>query len=355
MKKSEKTSDLLIEHYREYPCLQIADIFKYLHQSAFGCEHAVSSLQKATDNIYKEYDRSAQNGTQDLDMLDGSYSRVHLSYLTRGLSVQTLAKLFFASAKNEEDGVSQLEMKLDIAKKLVANQELPFSPSEFESEVAKWRALGYPPIHHSDAFRESYKPSYRVISNKYIPFLPVFAKIDEALKDREIIVAIEGGSASGKSTLGDILCELYDCTVLHTDDFFLRPEQRTKERYAEVGGNIDRERFIDEVLISLRKREPISYRRFDCSTLTLSPPKTVKPERLTVIEGAYSMHPAFDEYYDLSVFLDITPELQKKRIAKRNSPQMAERFFNEWIPLEERYFSETQIKARSDISIVVAQ
>ena len=158
-----------------------------------------------------------------------------------------------------------------------------------------------------------------------------------------------GGSASGKTTLGEMLKELYDCNVFHMDDFFLRPEQRTEERYAEAGGNIDRERFLEEVLIPLSRNKPVHYRKFDCSTLTLSPAATINPKKLTIVEGAYSMHPAFAGYYDLTVFLDISYELQKARIAKRNSPQMAERFYNEWIPLEETYFSETRAKERSDM------
>ena len=192
-----------------------------------------------------------------------------------------------------------------------------------------------------------------VASNKYIPFLPVFERIDEMLRERDIIVAIDGGSGSGKTTLGEMLKETYDCTVIHMDDFFLRPEQRIPERYAEAGGNIDRERFSEEVLLPLSKNEPIRYRKFDCSTMTLSEPIKVETKKLTIIEGAYSMHPAFCEHYDLSVFLDISPDLQKKRIEKRNSPEMAERFYNQWIPLEEIYFSQTHIKERCNISILI--
>ena len=64
------------------------------------------------------------------------------------------------------------------------------------------------------------------------------------------------------------------------DDFFLRPEQRTPERYAEPGGNVDRERFLAEVLIPLRAGETVQYRRFDCSTFTVLPPKPIAAGRL---------------------------------------------------------------------------
>ena len=280
---------------------------------------------------------------------------MHLSYINQGLSVETFGKIFCASAKKEPDGIFDLERKLTVLKELSRENKIPFSLAETEKAIEEWKENGYPSIHHSDAFRLAYKPAYRVISNRYIPFLPLFARLDKLLKDGNAILAIDGGSASGKTTLGEMLKEIYGCTVLHMDDFFLRPEQRTKERYEEVGGNIDRERFLSEVLIPLRRGEPIQYRRFDCGSMTVLPAIEIVPNRLTVIEGAYSMHPSLSGHYDLSVFLDISPELQRKRILKRNSPNMAERFFNEWIPLEKTYFSKMQVAEHCDISVLISE
>lgn len=181
----------------------------------------------------------------------------------------------------------------------------------------------------------------------------LFEEIEKRLEKGPLTLVIDGPSASGKTTLSGMFREKYDCTVFHMDDFFLRPEQRTPERYAEIGGNIDRERFLEDVLIPLKKGETVNYRRFDCSQMKLLEPVEIKPQKLTVIEGVYSMHPAFSGYYDFSVFLDIFPELQKERILKRNTPDMAERFFNEWIPLENKYFSGTDIKSRCDFCIKI--
>ena len=97
------------------------------------------------------------------------------------------------------------------------------------------------------------------------------------------------------------------------------------------------------------------YQRFNCGTQKLEPPVTVSPKKLTVVEGAYSAHPAFGKYANLAVFLDIDPEYQRKRIFIRNTPQFAERFFNEWIPLEKRYFEATEIQKRSDMIIPVIE
>lgn len=346
------TRKLLIKHYRTFPKLQVEDIFKYLFQSSFGCEHFVSSEEAALAYIKREYESLTEQLVLT-DKLDGAYSRVYLSALSDGLSPETLAKLFCLSAKKEPDGKELLEKKLRVARELIADGTLPLDVVDFYKKLDAWREMGYPAVHHSDTFRAEYRPAYRVIANRYADFLQLFSEIDRRLSEGSLIVTLEGGSASGKSTLADILCEVYDCNVFHTDDFFLRPEQRTPERFAEIGGNLDRERFYDEVVVPLTRNETAVYRPFNCGTQKLEDPITVPPKNLTIVEGVYSTHPAFSDYYGLSVLLDIDPDYQRNRILARNSPWFAERFFNEWIPLENRYFEGTDIKKRTDLIIPI--
>ncbi len=343
----------LSKHCGDYPGLRVQDLFKFLFQSAFGCEHLVTDREAALAYVRREYGRVDPQAEPWIDRLSGEYSRVHLSWLNRGLTPETLTGLFLASAKTEPEGKERLEDMITAAREMIRRGELPFDPDEFEEKLTAWRAMGCPAIHHSEEFREVYAPAYRVIANRYANFLPLFARIDTLLKNGPVILAMEGGSASGKSTLTEALRNIYGCGVIHTDDFFLRPEQRTAERLSEVGGNLDRERFMDEVLPSLIRGEAVQYRPFDCGTQTLLPPVTVENNRLTVVEGVYSAHPAFGTYYDLAVFLDISPEHQRARIIRRNPPFLAERFFGEWIPLENRYFEKTSIRDRVDLCMPV--
>ena len=182
----------------------------------------------------------------------------------------------------------------------------------------------------------------------------LFAALEQRLSEGTVILAVEGGSAAGKTTLGNLLCERYGGALFHMDDFFLRPEQRTPERFAEPGGNVDRERFLTEVLQPLSKGETVVYRPFRCSTFTLGEPVTVPFARLTVVEGAYSMHPMLCSYYDFSVFLEVSGPVQRERILKRNSPEQAEQFFYRWIPLEQQYFEALNIKEQCDMVIKVS-
>ena len=354
MERNDKTKKLLMEQYDAYPAMQIRDVFKFLHQSAFGCEHLVSSLEKAVSYIKEEYEGIDCTQSKRIEPLDGDYSRVPLTLLADGLSADTLSKLFYMSAK-KEDGAALLKEKLNAARELIAEKHLPFDADAFDRAADEWEGEGFPAVRHSDAFREAYKPAYRVIANAYVPFIPLFAELDRRLAKGPVRLAIEGGSASGKTTLSAILTEVYDCTAFHMDDFFLRMEQRTPERYAEIGGNVDRERFLSEVLEPMSKGEPVIYQPFDCSKMALGEKETVIPKRFAFTEGAYSMHPELSPYYDFSVFLDISPELQRARILRRNSPQFAERFFNEWIPYEKRYFSEFCIPEKCDMRIEIRQ
>lgn len=183
------------------------------------------------------------------------------------------------------------------------------------------------------------------------PLEAVTARIDTLLAQKDfVLVAIDGKCTSGKTTLAAKLAEIYDCNVFHMDDFFLRPEQRTIERFAEVGGNVDYERFHDEVLIRLKTGNPFSYRPFDCSTFTLAEPICVTPKKLNIVEGTYSHHPYFKDPHDLKILLTVTPELQQERILQR-PPFLRKRFVEEWIPMENQYFDKLQIPVQADITL----
>ena len=351
MNQCEKTRKLLIMHCQTYPGLQIQDIFKFLYQSAFGCEHFIASEDMVINYIEEEYNNLRSKTATVVEELDGEYSRVPVSYMSNGFSANTFGKLFAISAKKEQNGMSHLLQKLNVARQLVDDGLLPFSKEEFDNAAEEWKDREYSALHHSDVFKKSYCLSYRVISNEYIPFLPLFAELDKRLAKGKVALAIEGGSAGGKTTLGNLLENVYGCTVFHMDDFFLQPHQRTSERFAEIGGNIDWERFLQEVLLPISKGKEVIYRKFDCSTMSLSEEMKMNPKSLVVVEGVYSMHPEFEKFYDFSVFIDILPDKQRQRILHRNSPQLAQRFFDEWIPLENKYFEATQAKQRCDITI----
>lgn len=162
------------------------------------------------------------------------------------------------------------------------------------------------------------------------------------------IIAIDGRCAAGKTTLANFIAEKIECDIVHADDFFLPPEKRTKEMLNTAGGNVDSERLLSEILIPLRNGEDYIYSKFSCRTSSYLKGERVSPKNITVVEGSYSCHPDLFSYYDLHIFLDVDKETQKKRILQRNKDS-ADVFFGKWIPMEEKYFSEFNIKDRCEI------
>ncbi len=83
-------------------------------------------------------------------------------------------------------------------------------------------------------------------------FMKIYEKIENQLKEnKKVIIAIDGPSASGKSTLGELLQKKYDALTIHTDNYFLPLNRKTKARLAEIGGNIDYERIKSEIMDNL--------------------------------------------------------------------------------------------------------
>ncbi len=176
-------------------------------------------------------------------------------------------------------------------------------------------------------------------------------KIKTLSSEKErLLIALDGPCASGKSMLADYLARSLSGEVIHADDFFLPPELRTPLRRAEIGGNIHYERLLSEVIEPLKagKRE-FSYGKFNCHDFSLTPVE-VKENKIYIIEGSYTTHPYFNNPYDLTVFLEITEDEQKKRITERNG-EKAEQFFSLWIPKENAYFEKFAVKQKCDITL----
>lgn len=169
--------------------------------------------------------------------------------------------------------------------------------------------------------------------------------------DRPCVIAIDGRSASGKSTVADALAAALNADIVHMDDFFLPKELRTPERLASTGGNVHYERFIRQVLPCIAKNEEFEYDIFSCQTMDFSGKRKICSRKCRIVEGSYSCHPEFGSYADITVFSDIDSDEQIKRIIKRNGDKAAKLFAEKWIPMEEQYFKEFAINRKCSIVI----
>lgn len=181
---------------------------------------------------------------------------------------------------------------------------------------------------------------------------PLLEAIHHLLKvKKNPLIAIDGGSATGKSTLSQALNNIYDCNIIHTDHFFLPPSLRTKERFAKAGENIHHERMNSQVFDKLLLNQTFSYDIFDCSIMDYRGTETIISDRLTIIEGVYCLRPDFQKLYDLKIFLEADFSIRCDRILQRNGTDQFSRFLEEWIPMEDHYFNTFQIKNICDFCI----
>lgn len=210
MRENNLTYKLIKEHTEKYPRMQITDYFKLLYHSAFGCEHAVGSYDTALEWIEKEKMSDLPEDDETMtEKLDGDYSRVYILALRQGLSSSTLAAMFCLSAKKEENGRERLEEKLSVLKKCAELGEVPLDPGELDRTVEEWKALGYPAVRHSEIYRESYKPAYRVVANKYAEQLQNLMIIDFSLSRGDTGTVMDLYTKVLTQSEKDILTEIY--------------------------------------------------------------------------------------------------------------------------------------------------
>ncbi len=345
---------LIYEHIRRYPKIEIQDVVKLLYQQQLGTGHAVPSFNAAFESINKEREGLSSLTARPLfESIGNNRYRLHLNSPQCSLfSSQTIAHLF-TSQKEETPNKEALENQLANLLTLIKEERLPFSLNAAQEFLAAYRFSGYPPLHHSQDYKNYYSPAYRVVGWEGPFFENLLLAIEKrcvaATIKRPFLLAIDGRSGSGKSTLGAWLHHIYpNSTLLSMDEFFLPQQLKTPQRLHQPGGNVHHELLLNQVLKPLQQKIPASYTPFNCATQQFDQPKPLEPAPFYIIEGSYSLHPSLFPYYHLSVFLTLPPALQKSRILARSGPDMLPRFLNEWIPLEEAYFAATQPQRKVD-------
>lgn len=348
---------LLLDQARRYSDFTPQDACKAIFQAVLGPGHLIADEGDAEDYIREELVSVKPACSQELvEPLGGRFFRLHLGALKcSGLSVRTLTKLLLISTRVEVGNRAELDTGAETIIRLAEAGKLGFSADEAHEFVDRWRTEGYPICRHSERFRAEHAPSYRVLAGQLLALLPLFCRLDCRRREgKRTLLAIDGMAGAGKSSLARLLEAVYGCTVFHADDYFPRPEQRTPARLRQPGGNLDRERLRDEILRPLASgAEEITHRRFDCESMELREPRTVRVELLTVIEGSYSMHPELRDFYTDTVFLRAPADMQRERIIERNG-DYAEVFFSKWIPMENEYIEATQTMRRCEFLLNAA-
>jgi uridine kinase len=171
------------------------------------------------------------------------------------------------------------------------------------------------------------------------------------LKHRNIIVAITGGSGSGKTFLAERLQANFAAvaTRLCLDDFYLDRSNLPLSRRARI--NFDHPRAIDwpmaeKVLRDCRRAAPIEVPKYDFKThVRLGGSKSWLPTALVLWDGLWLLsRPSMRSLFDLTIYLDCPTQLRlERRLSRdvsergRTTSSVREQFWRTVFPMHVRH------------------
>lgn len=166
MKGDEMKTELikiLEYHLEKYPLMRAQDIYKLVYQHEFGCAHAVADRERAGAWLAEELKTVVQSDGPLFEDIGNGFVRVRLSALdANGVSPDEVLDWFVRSAMPAGDKAEFAE----IMRELPACG-LPIDALELTAFVDSMEKEGFPAAHHSEIYRELYRPAYRVVMEKY--------------------------------------------------------------------------------------------------------------------------------------------------------------------------------------------
>ena len=164
----------------------------------------------------------------------------------------------------------------------------------------------------------------------------------------ELWIGIDGYACAGKTTLANLLSQIYEGSLFHSDDFFKKPVI-TENPLTQYGSNIDFDRMNKTVIEPIRNNQSVFYQPFDFKSHKHLDAIQIPYTNIHIFEGAYCLHPLLDVEYDLKVFYDISRLKQYYKIYKRNGFKRLKKFITTWIPNERKYVKAIKIKEKVNL------
>ena len=165
--------EILLDHQRRYPRWNEEDLYKLLHQSAMGNQHAISDELAVRHWMERELAGMGQGPKEPMiDPIspDGQVLRVHLRpMLAAGLSADDLLRAFLDTPQRFQGSMAVLKGTMQTALDLAEADEFGFSVKHLKIYFDDMSASGLPAVHHSQLFIDSYHPAYRVVVRQALP------------------------------------------------------------------------------------------------------------------------------------------------------------------------------------------
>lgn len=162
---------ILLTHADQYPEMEPRDAVKLLYQNEFGGGHLIRDEEKCLSYLESEYQGlSSSSGMPLLEDIGNGFFRVNLAALdTHGITPAELGHAFIRSSSVHHGNMAEFLQKLQLLRELTEEGEMPFSADSLDSYLTEYEKAGYPPVSHSDAYRNAYAPAYRVVRSDFLP------------------------------------------------------------------------------------------------------------------------------------------------------------------------------------------
>jgi uridine kinase len=171
-----------------------------------------------------------------------------------------------------------------------------------------------------------------------------------------ILVALDGRSAAGKSTLAAVVAPLVGAVVIDGDDFYSGGAAETWDAMSaaeKVSHCIDwrRQRPVLEKLATgvAAYWHPYDWEADDGSLAET--PVVCQPAPVVILDGAYSARPELSDLFDLRVLLDAPAELRMAQLIEREGEDYREEWNARWDEAEQWYFGKVMPPESFDLVI----
>lgn len=342
-KKEKCFADFVLEQAKMHPSMQPRDALKLCYQAAHGAEHAMTDVSGTRKWLREELKSVSPVGKWRLyEQISPELCRIDLgAWKFWDMKWQWLFNMFTFS-----EGSGDIEPLLDSVRSLAERGGLPFTGADWEKELDGWDGGA---VSHSEAYRSAEQPHYRIVPMRCVTALRVLQKM--AQYPEGCVVAIDGRSNSGKSTLGSMLAEITEGGLIRMDDLLSPASRMQVVSKGMPGGNVNYAMFQREVLPNLSSEKAFSYPYFANHSLVINRKRRVRRSIYRIVEGSYSQHVVFGDYMDIRVFMRCDKATQRRRVIAREGEDMAASYFHIWIPQEEEYFDFFKLWEKADVLI----
>lgn len=187
----------------------------------------------------------------------------------------------------------------------------------------------------------------------------LYLEVNQLLsKQKHVVIALDGRSGVGKSTIAQKLSKKLDSLVVNCDDFYAGPPEGAEKNWHNKTPQEKVEQVFDwqsmrRLLEQLLAGKSTQYHPFDfesgsgLSEVVIQ----VKPAPVIILDGVYTAG-LLKDLVDIAILVEFPNENRRKRLIKREGEVYMQKWHAIWDSAEDYYF--TEVKQRDSFDYVLS-